>query len=35
VRISATANYLLRDDTVFMIPPRIADRARRGLALTG
>ena len=35
VRISNTANYLLRDDTVFTIPNRIADRIRRGLALTG
>jgi hypothetical protein len=35
VRISSTGNYLLRDDTVFTIPPRIADRVRRGLALTG
>jgi hypothetical protein len=35
VRISRTANYLLRDDTVFAIPKGIADRVRRGLALTG
>ena len=35
VRISSTANYLLRDDTVFVIPIRLADRIRRGLALTG
>jgi hypothetical protein len=35
VRISNTANYLLRDDTVFVIPRRLADRIRRGLPLTG
>jgi hypothetical protein len=33
VRLSRTGSYLLRDDTVFVIPKRIADRARRGLAL--
>jgi hypothetical protein len=35
VRISSTGSYLLRDDTVFTIPKRIADRIRRGLALAG
>jgi hypothetical protein len=35
VRISSTGNFLLRDDTVFTIPKRLADRIRRGLALTG
>ena len=35
VRISSTGSYLLRDDTVFTIPKRIADRVRRALALTG
>jgi hypothetical protein len=35
VRISSTENYLLRDDTVFTIPKPLADRIRRGLALTG
>jgi hypothetical protein len=33
VRISTDGGYLLRDDTVFTIPKRIADRARRGLSL--
>ena len=35
VRISNTRNYLLRDDTVFTIPKRVAGRIRRGLSLTG
>jgi hypothetical protein len=35
VRISNSGSYLLRDDTVFTIPKRIADRIRRGLALAG
>ena len=35
LRISSTGGYLLRDDTVFAIPGRLADRARRGLPLTG
>ena len=33
VRITRGASYLLRDDTVFVIPKRLADRARRGLPL--
>jgi hypothetical protein len=33
VRISQNGGYLLRDDTVFTIPKRLADRVRRGLSL--
>jgi hypothetical protein len=35
VRISKQGSYLLRDRFVFKIPARLAERARRGLALTG
>lgn len=35
VRVSNTASYLLRDDTVFVIPKRLADRIRHRLPLTG
>ena len=33
VQISARGAYLLRDNVVFVIPKRLADRARRGLSL--
>jgi hypothetical protein len=33
VRIAKEGAYLLRDDTVFTIPKRLAHRARRGLSL--
>jgi hypothetical protein len=35
VRISKDGAYLLRDRFVFKIPARLADRARRGLSLSG
>jgi hypothetical protein len=35
VRIAKEGAYLYRDRFVFKIPQRLADRARRGLALTG
>src|SRR5439155_19471464 len=34
VRVSTSGGYLLRDDTVFRIPPRLADRIRRRLPLS-
>ena len=34
VRISSGGAFLLRDDIVFAIPKRMADRVRRGLALS-
>lgn len=33
VRISRSGAYLLRDDTVFVIPERLAERVRRALSL--
>jgi hypothetical protein len=35
VRVAKQGGYLLRDRFVFKIPERLADRARRGLPLTG